>query len=104
MIFLDQILQSIQIYQKAIELSDSTNNKTRLRIEAENVRSYLFDQWHFPMLNDEIRNSQFKLAIEKCIEQLLESTEHKNKHIHVVDLGCGTGILATFIARELQRR
>lgn len=66
----------------------------------DNVRSHLFDQWHFPMLNDEVRNGQFGLAIKKCINDL----RGKLEAIHAVDLGCGTGILATMMAREIEKR
>jgi predicted RNA methylase len=63
----------------------------------ENARSHLFDQWHFSMLNDKIRNKQFGDGIQKRIKELA------NGPIHVLDLGCGTGILTVMIAKELEK-
>jgi methylase of polypeptide subunit release factors len=49
------------------------------------------------MLNDKIRNRQFCDGIRKCIKELA------NDPIHVLDLGCGTGILTVMIAKELEK-
>lgn len=96
---LDQILKSVQLYEQALQLMDQRDeDKIRLLIESENVRSHLFDQWHFPMLNDKERNCQFGQAIKECVQEL---SKLNSSQIHIVDLGCGTGILATMISNEL---
>jgi methylase of polypeptide subunit release factors len=65
----------------------------------ENTRTNLFDQWHFAMVNDSVRNNQFALAIKGQIQKIADK---KPESVHVVDLGCGTGILTTIIAKELK--
>nr|XP_045584911.1 protein arginine N-methyltransferase 9-like [Procambarus clarkii]XP_045584915.1 protein arginine N-methyltransferase 9-like [Procambarus clarkii]XP_045584923.1 protein arginine N-methyltransferase 9-like [Procambarus clarkii]XP_045584932.1 protein arginine N-methyltransferase 9-like [Procambarus clarkii] len=54
----------------------------------------LVDRWHLPMINDSTRNSAFKLAIEKAVEQ---------GHHSVLDIGSGTGLLSIFAKRAHAR-
>ena len=42
------------------------------------------DRWHFPMLNDRVRNGKFEKAIENRV---------KNGCDTVLDIGTGTGLL-----------
>lgn len=48
----------------------------------------MVERWHFGMLNDTNRNSKYKSAISKAIQQ-------KN-HVSVLDIGTGTGLLALY--------
>lgn len=88
------------MYEEAVKLTYTVEDKIRVQIELDNARSNLFDQWHFPMLNDKRRNTQFASAIKCQIQKMVVG----QKPIHVVDLGCGTGILAAMCARELQKQ
>jgi type II protein arginine methyltransferase len=53
------------------------------------VRSKLVPQWHFPMMNDEIRNAAYDAAIRAAIRP----------GMHVLDIGTGAGLLAMMAAR-----
>ncbi|XP_066592909.1 protein arginine N-methyltransferase 9-like isoform X2 [Prorops nasuta] len=53
----------------------------------QNAYSMVVDRWHFPMLNDKIRNSAFERAIRKFVA--------KGYNI-VLDVGAGTGLLSLY--------
>ena len=60
----------------------------------ENLSSSLMQCWHFSMLNDVNRNSQYQKAIEKCLSLIPASL----RHLPVLDIGCGTGLLSLMAA------
>lgn len=47
-------------------------------------------RWHFRMLNDKVRNSVYKKAIQKAVKN----------HDTVVDIGAGCGLLSLFASQE----
>ncbi|KAG1700045.1 Protein arginine N-methyltransferase 9 [Nymphon striatum] len=55
----------------------------------------LVDRWHFPMLNDRVRNEKYKNAIKKTVQELKSLKNGPT----VLDIGSGTGILS-FIASD----
>jgi len=57
------------------------------RDRLENLASSLLERWHFPMLNDAVRNEKYKTAINNKI---------KNGCDTVLDIGTGTGLLSLY--------
>lgn len=53
----------------------------------QNALSMTVDRWHFPMLNDRLRNNLFAEAISKKVKQGYET---------ILDIGTGTGILSLY--------
>lgn len=56
--------------------------------QLNSVVSMSVERWHFPMINDERRNSAYNRAIDMCL-----------KGQRVVDIGGGSGLLAMMAAR-----
>lgn len=54
----------------------------------DNVKNRMVERWHFGMLNDSGRNSKYKAAINKAIQQ--------RNQVNVLDIGTGTGLLALY--------
>ncbi|RWS16725.1 putative protein arginine N-methyltransferase 9-like protein [Dinothrombium tinctorium] len=53
----------------------------------ENIKSSSIKRWHFSMMNDTLRNSAFKNAIQKAIEAGNDT---------ILDIGTGCGLLSYF--------
>ncbi|KAF4654022.1 hypothetical protein FOZ61_008510 [Perkinsus olseni] len=58
----------------------------------ERLRHDSVDEWHLRMLNDGGRNRAYRRAIVKAIRDRGEEIDH------VIDVGCGTGILSCYLA------
>jgi type II protein arginine methyltransferase len=72
--------------ERALTLDPADPGRRRnLRV----VRSKLVPQWHFPMMNDEIRNGAYDAAIRAAVRP----------GMHVLDIGTGAGLLAMMAAR-----
>lgn len=50
--------------------------------------------WHFPMMNDHARNAAYEAAIKRAV----------GKDTHVLDIGCGGGLLSLLAARAGARQ
>jgi type III protein arginine methyltransferase len=68
----------------ALEPADPARRRN-LRV----VRSKVVPQWHFPMMNDEIRNAAYDAAIRAAMRP----------GMHVLDIGTGAGLLAMMAVR-----
>jgi type II protein arginine methyltransferase len=72
--------------ERALALDPADPGRRRnLRV----VRSKVVPQWHFPMMNDEIRNAAYDAAIRGAVRP----------GMHVLDIGTGAGLLAMMAAR-----
>lgn len=56
----------------------------------ENFKNLIVERWHYRMLNDILRNSMYKMAIESRIQAGYDQ---------VLDIGTGTGILSIYAYR-----
>lgn len=80
-------LRAIQALKKAIELKpDYTEAKENLN---KLYSSGIIHKWHFPMMNDEGRNSVYNEALKKAVRP----------GDQVLDIGSGSGLLAMMAAR-----
>ena len=68
---------------RAAVVADPLNIEAKDRLE--NLCSTLLERWHFPMLNDKVRNSRYQAAISNLVSSGFSS---------VLDLGTGTGLLS----------
>lgn len=57
------------------------------RENLDNVCGHLVERWHFRMLNDSTRNSEYREAIHRAVEDGYKT---------VLDIGTGTGLLRYF--------
>ncbi len=78
--------EAIGELQQAIELDpENAFSYRNLRV----LSSRQVDRWHFPMVNDTVRNARFDAAIRRVVSP--DST--------VLDIGAGTGLLSLMAAR-----
>lgn len=66
----------------------------------DNLNSLLLDRWHFPMLNDAVRNSSYKRAIEGAFSRI--SSVSREPFV-CLDIGAGTGLLRSDLLQNLYR-
>ncbi|KAI6202136.1 hypothetical protein M3Y96_00916500 [Aphelenchoides besseyi] len=85
---------------KLVDLADTPEQKVQAGVALESAKSHLFDQWHWPMINDEVRNTKFAQGIVQLIEDVAKDPA---RPLHILDLGCGSGILSVIAAREVER-
>ncbi|KAF4677114.1 hypothetical protein FOL47_003302 [Perkinsus chesapeaki] len=64
----------------------------------DRLRRSSVDEWHIRMLNDGGRNRAYRAAIVKAMR------DRGDKIDHVIDIGCGTGILSCYIAEAAPAR
>lgn len=77
---------AISCYQKVLALQpDHVDAARRL----ESLYAHLVPQWHYPMMNDEERNSAYDAALRKAV----------GGDSLVLDIGTGAGLLAMMAAR-----
>lgn len=77
---------ALEVYYELLRLNPG-NLKVRSRVRALHLR--LVDVWHYPMLNDQIRNSAFERVIKSAVKP----------DMIVLDIGTGSGLLAMLAAR-----
>jgi len=74
------------LLQRAVE-ADPENLLVRRNLRL--ISSRMIDHWHFAMLNDAERNTQFEAAIRKAVQP----------GARVLDIGAGSGLLSMLAAR-----
>ncbi|HHJ17582.1 MAG TPA: tetratricopeptide repeat protein [Gammaproteobacteria bacterium] len=74
------------LLQRAVE-ADPGNLLVRRNMRLVSAR--MIDHWHFAMLNDDARNTQFEAAIRRAVQ----------KGSRVLDIGAGSGLLSMMAAR-----
>ena len=65
----------------------------------ESLRSFAAERWHFRMLNDRERNSEYDRAIGRAVTRLRARNAAAGQPVTVLDIGAGTGILSMMAAR-----
>ena len=55
--------------------------------------------WHFDMINDSPRNAAFRQSIEAVLCAACHG-QKSEKHVHVLDVGTGSGLLAMLAAKS----
>ncbi|KAJ7385749.1 protein-arginine omega-N symmetric methyltransferase [Desmophyllum pertusum] len=80
--------EAVSCFRRALYVNPRS---IRAKENLENVANMLVERWHFRMLNDKKRNSAYKQAICKAIDQ---------GHDVVLDIGSGTGILSMFAVQS----
>ena len=67
----------------------------------ESLRSFAAERWHFRMLNDRERNSEYDRAIRRAVARLRARSVASAgaQPVTVLDIGAGTGILSMMAAR-----
>ena len=73
-------------------MTDKMNNDFQLKKSEPLSKPSTVSRWHFSMLLDDDRNSKYQQAIEKEVKKLPADAL-------VLDIGTGTGLLASFAAR-----
>lgn len=76
-------------YALAKDAADLMPDDPATRFEMRALLSRYVPGWHFPMMQDEIRNRAFQEAIERAVRPDLK----------VLDIGSGSGLLAMMAAR-----
>nr|XP_034187371.1 protein arginine N-methyltransferase 9-like isoform X1 [Osmia lignaria] len=77
-------IKAIKYLKRALE---SNPNFLPAERNLQNAFSMAVDRWHFPMLNDKLRNNAFEHAIQRRISQGYDT---------VLDVGTGTGLLSLY--------
>ena len=80
--------ESLDYFRQALVLS---SDFLRAQENLDNACGRVAERWHFRMLNDVVRNSAFRRAIDMSIEQIVP-TVADNKPV-VLDIGTGAGLL-----------
>ncbi|CAG0888697.1 unnamed protein product [Darwinula stevensoni] len=76
------------IFQEVLALNPGSLRALRA---LESTSNLLVSRWHFPMLNDERRNSLYRDAIDAALKSGVQS---------VLDIGTGTGFLSYLVWRS----
>lgn len=84
-------MKSLEILEKAMGCAKNDIEWLQASTSIENVKTNLFDAWHWRMINDAKRNEKFAAAITTALEQ--------NPGARVLDIGCGSGIFSVVAAR-----
>lgn len=79
------------MFRKALGCAKSNFQWVQASTSVENVKSHMFDAWHWRMVNDGKRNAKFADAIESALK--------KKPNARVLDIGCGSGIFTVLAAR-----
>uniref|UniRef100_A0A0N5AYM0 Protein arginine N-methyltransferase 9-like n=1 Tax=Syphacia muris TaxID=451379 RepID=A0A0N5AYM0_9BILA len=82
---------SLEIAEEAFRYCKDDEQYLNILVNAENIKSHMFDQWHWAMLSDERRNRSYSGAISLAIGQ--------NSEWRVLDIGGGTALLSIFASR-----
>ena len=80
-----QVSEAVAAYRRALEI-DPDHFKARLNLETALKKAVA--PWHFPMMNDTLRNSLYAQAIRRVVPGR-----------SVLDIGTGAGLLAMMAAR-----
>jgi 2-polyprenyl-3-methyl-5-hydroxy-6-metoxy-1,4-benzoquinol methylase len=81
----------MQMFETAGEHAKSELEKLVVAASIANIRSSLFDAWHWRMINDAKRNNKFAAAIQEALKT--------RPNALVLDIGCGSGIFSVVAAR-----
>ncbi|MFO1189196.1 MAG: tetratricopeptide repeat protein [Alphaproteobacteria bacterium] len=100
----DLILRACEILDRAGALTEAiagVEMAARLRPDDPLIRQTLrrlysraVPAWHFPMMNDTARNAAYQAAIQRAV----------GPDTHVLDIGCGAGLLSLLAAGAGARR
>ena len=88
----DQTKKAESLFRQALK-SDPKYLIAKDRLE--NLSSSLVERWHFPMLNDETRNSKFEAALGAVVRRVRGGAGSCS----VLDIGAGTGLLSLLASR-----
>ena len=84
-------MKSLEILEKAMGCAKNDIEWLQASTSIENVKTNLFDAWHWRMINDAKRNQKFAAAITTALD--------RNPGARVLDIGCGSGIFSVLAAR-----
>lgn len=85
----DKLLEALCCFERILSINP---NFLKSYQNLDNIKHQLVERWHFGMLNDTERNSKYKAAIKKAIQN--------RNQVSVLDIGTGTGLLALYASEN----
>jgi len=83
--------KSLANFQRALLFAKGDIEWLQATTSIENLKTNLFDAWHWRMINDGKRNAKFVEAINGAL--------NAKQDARVIDIGCGSGIFSIAAAR-----
>uniref|UniRef100_A0A915MNY6 Protein arginine N-methyltransferase n=1 Tax=Meloidogyne javanica TaxID=6303 RepID=A0A915MNY6_MELJA len=87
-----KLSKSLANFQRALLFAKGDIEWLQATTSIENLKTNLFDAWHWRMINDGKRNAKFVEAITGAL--------NAKEDARVIDIGCGSGIFSIAAARN----
>nr|CAD2125979.1 unnamed protein product [Meloidogyne enterolobii] len=87
-----KLSRSLANFQRALLFAKGDIEWLQATTSIENLKTNLFDAWHWRMINDGKRNAKFVEAINGAL--------NAKQDARVIDIGCGSGIFSIAAARN----